>query len=105
PPWSRIYPENPSDFGKARGPVDIAVGKRRAIMQNEQFPTLSRFLNLLVETSLVPRPEHLRLTRGKVRLHRKLCPRQIQSVFVVLAHYRQATLTSVNWRSNVVAVP
>src|SRR5205807_3848210 len=82
--------------------VDIAVGERRTIRQDKQFSILSRFLNLPVQVRLLPGPEHLRLARGKVRLHRKFCPREVQSVFVVLAHCRHATLTSVNWRSNVV---
>src|SRR2546421_12014871 len=71
-------------------------------MQNKQFSTLSRFLNLMVKPRLLPRLEHLRFARGKVRLHRKIRARQIQRIFVVLAHCRHATLTSVNSRSNAV---
>src|SRR5436190_18358162 len=52
---------------------------------------------------LLPCPEHFRLPRGKVRLHRKVRPRQVQCVFVILAHGERATLTSVNRRSNAVA--
>ena len=77
--------------------VDVAIGKGRPIMKNKQFSTLSRFLNLPVKACLLPRPEHLRFARGKVRLHREIRPRQIESIFVVLAHRRHATLTSVNW--------
>ena len=77
--------------------MDIAVGKGRPIMQDKQFSTLSRFLNLPVQVRLLPSPEHLRLARGKIRLHRKFCPRQIQRVFVVLAHWRHAMLTFGDW--------
>src|SRR5206468_9734325 len=43
-----------------------------------------------------------RFARSKVRLHRKIRTRQVQCVFVVLAHGERATLASVNPRSNAV---
>ena len=77
--------------------MDVAIGKGRAIMQNKQFSTLSRFLNLLVKARLLPCLEHLRLARGKVRLHRKIRARQVQGFFVILTHCGHATLTFANW--------
>ena len=40
----------------ARAHVDIAIRKRRAIMQNEEFSALPRFLNFLVKALLLPSP-------------------------------------------------
>jgi hypothetical protein len=85
--------------------VDVAVGEWRAIMQNEQFPAFPRFLNLLVKARLLPSLEHLRLARGKGGLHRKIRARQVQRIFVILAHGERATLTSVNRQGNVAGQP
>src|SRR5881398_677177 len=74
------------DFVERSAHVYIAVGEWRAIMQNEQFSALSRFLNLLVKARLLPCAEDFRLPRGEVRLHRKIRARQVQCVFVILAH-------------------
>src|SRR5207245_9624240 len=96
----RFHHEIFKDLVERRAHVYIAIGKGRPIMKNKQFSTLSRFLNLLVKARLLPRPEHLRLARGKVRLHRKLCARQIQSIFVVLTHRRRATLRNIRHCTN-----
>src|SRR6476646_12132811 len=71
-------------------------------MQNKEFSALPRFLNFLVKALLLPCPEHFRLPRRKVRLHRKIRARQVQRLFVILTHDERATLTSVNRRSNAV---
>ena len=55
-------------------------------MQNKEFSASPRFLNFLLKALLLPCPEHFRLSRGKVRLHRKIRARQVQCVFVILTH-------------------
>ena len=55
--------------------------------------SFARFLDLLVEPRFLPRLEHLRLARGEVRLHRKIRLRQIESIFVILAHARSGEAT------------
>src|SRR5438874_9595780 len=90
------------NFVERSAHVYIAVGEWRAIMQNEQFSALSRFLNLLVKARLLPCAEDFRLPRGVVRLHRKFRARQVQCVFVILSHGERSTVTSVNPRSNAV---
>src|SRR5262249_39501388 len=99
----RFHNEILEDFVERGSHVDIAVGEGRAVMQNEQLSARSRFLNLLVKARLLPSHEHFRLVRGETRFHRKIRARQVQCVFVILAHGERATLTSVNHRSNAVA--
>ena len=84
--------------------VHISVGERWSVMEYKQLAALSRFLYLPIEPGLLPLSEHFRFARGEVRLHRKLRARQIKSIFVVLAHGRPATLTFVNWQSNVAGI-
>ena len=60
----------------------------------------ARLLNLLVKPRLLPLPEHFRLARGKVRLHRKIRARQVERVFVILAHGERATLRSIHSFTN-----
>src|SRR5207237_1119734 len=96
----RFHYEILEDLVQCRAHVNVAVREWWPVMQNKQFSTLSRFLNLLVEARLLPRPEHFRLARGKVCLHRKLCPRQIQRFFVILAHDGRAPLRSIRASTN-----
>src|SRR5439155_23825401 len=97
----RFHYEILEDFVERSAHVHIAISKGRPIMENKQVSTLSRFLNLVVKARLLPRLEHLRLARGKVRLHWKLCPRQIQSIFVVPAHNaRRGYVTSTTAQIN-----
>src|SRR4029077_14466933 len=65
------------DFVERGAHVNVTVCEWRAVMQNEELSALPRFLNLLVKAILLPAPEHFRLARGKVRLHRKLRARQV----------------------------
>src|SRR6266540_3466970 len=82
----RFHNEILEDFVERGAHVHIAVGEWRAIMQNEEFPALSRLLDFLIEPRFFPLLEHLRLARRKVRFNRELCAWQVQSVFVILAH-------------------
>ena len=50
----RFHHEILENFVERSAHVHIAVGEWRAVMQNEQFPALSRFLNLLVKPRLLP---------------------------------------------------
>src|SRR5439155_10534220 len=88
------------NFVQRRAHVDVAVGERRPIMQDEYLSILSRSLDLLVEPRFLPHFQQLWLARGKVRLHRKLCPRQIQRFFVILAHDGRAPLRSIRASTN-----
>ena len=89
----RFHHEIFEDLVERGAHVHIAVGKGRTVMQNKQLSTLPRLLDLLVKPCFLPNPEQLRLARGKVRLHRKLRARQVQSIFVVLAHGGRAIAT------------
>src|SRR6266480_8157939 len=62
------------------------------------------FLDLLAEPGFLPHFKHLRFARGEVRLHREIRARQIKRFLVVLAHGGEATLTFVNWQSNVATI-
>ena len=89
-----------------RGPhVDIAVGKRRAVVQDEQFSILARLLDLSVKPRCLPRLQHFRLARGQVRLHRKIRAWQVERLFIILAHWGAATLPSAVRQINVGQAP
>ena len=89
----RFHHEIFEDFVERCAHVNVTVGKWRAIMENKEFSALPRFLNFLVKALLLPTPEHFRLARSKVRLHRKIRARQVQCVFVVLAHLKRGEAT------------
>src|SRR5437763_865081 len=80
--------------------VDIAVGKRRAVVQHEQFTIFARRLNLLIKVGVVPLLEQLRLARPQIRLHWKIRAREINRVFVILAHPRRGYLASASRQIN-----
>ena len=46
--------------------MNVAVGKRRAVVEDEEFRAGARSLDLLVETGVLSFLEHLRLARGEV---------------------------------------
>src|SRR5207244_3178606 len=70
-----------------------AVGERWAVVKHKQLPVFARSLDLPVEPRFIPHLEQLRFTRGQIRLHRKIGARQIERVFVILAHRGARTLT------------
>ena len=81
--------------------VDVAVGERRAIVQDKFFGTVACALDFLVEFFLLPLFELLWFAGDEVGLHREVRPRQVQSVFVVHCHSQgrrtlSAVLKSVN---------
>ena len=78
-----------------RAHVDVAIGKRGTIVQNEKRIVFSRFLNLLVDFLSVPAGQNFRFPTGQVGLHRELRLRQIQCLFVV---HSKDTETSIKWR-------
>src|SRR5437588_11525458 len=73
--------------------VHVAVGKRRAVMKDEELPIFARLLDSLVEPRFIPHFQQLRLARDQIRLHRKIRAREIERVFVILAHRGARTLT------------
>ena len=55
-------------------------------MENEQFRVRAGRLDLLIEARRLPFLEQLRLARGQVCLHREIRFRQVERLFVILAH-------------------
>src|SRR5438105_10147922 len=81
--------------------VDVAVGERRAIVQDKFFGTGARGLDFIVELFFLPLFQTPGFTRDEVGLHREVRPRQVQGVFVVHRHSQgrrtvSAVLKSVN---------
>src|SRR5439155_18837193 len=73
--------------------VHFSIGDWRPVMKYKQFAALLRFLDLPVESHLLPLSEHFRLAGGEVRLHRKLRAWQVKSIFVVPTHGREGEAT------------
>ncbi|MNF70748.1 hypothetical protein D3C84_526710 [compost metagenome] len=67
--------------------VNIAVGVRRAIVQDELWTALTNLAQLLVQANAVPALQSLRLALGQAGLHWEGGVRKIQSGFVV-GHFR-----------------
>ena len=63
--------------------VDIAVGVRRTIVQQEPLRALAGLANLSVQVHLVPAGDGLGFGRLQVRLHREGRPRQVTGLFPV----------------------
>ena len=63
--------------------VDIPVGIRRAVVENEGGTFLPSRLQLLVKTDLHPASENLGLPLGQIRPHREVGLRKVQRVLVV----------------------
>src|SRR5438445_5452131 len=62
-------------------------------MKDEQLSIFARLLDSLVEPRFIPHFQQLRLARDQIRLHRKIRAREIERVFVILAHRGARTLT------------
>src|SRR5437899_10877681 len=62
-------------------------------MKDEELPIFARLLDSLVEPRFIPHFQQLRLARDQIRLHRKIRAREIERVFVILAHRGARTLT------------
>ena len=63
--------------------MDVAVGIRRAVMQDEFHAALRRLAHLLVETLLLPARQQLRLALRQPGAHRKIRLRQEQCLGIV----------------------
>ena len=63
--------------------VDVAVGVRRAIMQDELRASLADLPQLPVQVDAVPALQNLRLALWQTGLHRKCRGRQIEGRFVI----------------------
>ena len=101
----RFHDDVFENFVERGAHVDVAVGKGRAVVQNEQLSILARFLDLRVKPRLRPRLQYFRLARGQVCLHRKIRAWQVERVFVILAHWGAATLPSAVRQINVGQAP
>ena len=60
--------------------VDVTVGVRRAVVEDESRRAAASFTQLTVEVDGVPAGNRFRLSRLQVRLHRKNGPREIDRV-------------------------
>ena len=75
--------------------MDRAVRIRRPVVQDERVRTISRVaLDRAVAVRLLPLSEHAWLTFGKIRLHREAGLRQVDRVFVILAHATTPTFAA-----------
>ena len=98
--WSELGPvadtvtDRPRVYADANVPAGIVAYMRDKLRWDVLFvmdhPDLRRARDA----------EHFRLARGKGRLHRKLCPRQVQCFFVILAHGERATLRNIRHCTN-----
>ena len=73
--------------------VDVAVRKRRAVMQHVEGRILAGFLNFFVKALLLPLLEHRWLALGQPGLHGKFSLRQLDRVFVS-AHGKRQPLSA-----------
>src|SRR6266436_2281506 len=89
----RFHDEIFQDFVERGSHVHVAVGERRAVMKDEELPIGARLLDSLVEPRFIPHFQQLWLARDQIRLHRKIRAREIERVFVILAHRGARTLT------------
>ena len=63
--------------------MDVAIGERRAVVQDEFLLAGAGFLNLAVEIGGLPFLQALRFARHQIGFHGKVGARQIERVFVV----------------------
>ena len=63
--------------------VDVAVGVRRAVMENILVPPRPLLPDTGINILFLPAPQHLRFALRQVPLHGKIRPRQGQCVFIV----------------------
>src|SRR5438876_962493 len=80
--------------------MDVAIGEGRAVVQDKQLSIFSSLLDLGVEPRFSPHFEKLWLTRGEIRLHRKIRARQVECVLVILAHRKSALLPNIRGCTN-----
>ena len=71
--------------------MHVAIGKRRSIVKDKELAAFARFLNPLIQSRFVPLFQQLRLARRQIRLHRKICAWESQSVFVIFVGHFKAT--------------
>jgi len=71
------------DFINRVTDVDVAIGIRRAVVQNKCWSTVTGFSDFLIEAVCLPLLEHLRLTVGKVAAHGEICGGEVEGCFVI----------------------
>jgi hypothetical protein len=71
------------DFVEGGADMHVAIGERRAVVQNELVRALPGLLEALVKPAALPFFEPLRFARDELRFHGEIGARQIQSIFVV----------------------
>ena len=78
-----LHDEVLEDLVQRGAEVDLPVGVRRTIVQDELRASGASFTDPLVQTHFLPAGERLRFGRLKVGLHREVSTRKIESVFPV----------------------
>src|SRR5882724_7352248 len=80
------------DLIQGRAHMNVTVGKWRTIVEHEKWCVLSYFLNLAVETCVLPFSQNFRLPRNEVGLHRKIGLGQVQCLLVVHAKSSETSI-------------
>ena len=66
-----------------RADVHIAVGERRAVVQQKTLRALAPLLDLFVQAVRIPLGQALRLALHKAGAHRKIRLRKVQRIFIL----------------------
>jgi hypothetical protein len=91
---ARLHDKVLQDLVEGGAHVDVAVGERRAVMQDIGFCGVpSRFLNALVELLTFPSSENFRLAGSQPGLHRKIRLGKVQCVLII-AHRKLEPLAA-----------
>ena len=91
---ARLDDEVLEDLVERRAEVDLAVGVRRAVVEDELRRAAALRANLPVQVHGLPAGDRFRLGRLQVRLHRETCARQIDRVLPLGHMSIQLTLRS-----------
>ena len=66
--------------------MHVAVGEGRAVVQEVEGRVAAGVLDLAVEVAFLPGFEEVGLARHEIRLHGEVGARQVERVFVTVAH-------------------
>lgn len=72
--------------------MDIAIGKRGPIVQDEGFCICTAFLDLFVEPHAFPMSDALRLSLHEIGFHGEACAREIEGILQISGHGQERSL-------------